>query len=198
MRLYHFTCIAHLPSILRCGYIDSTDSCLLTRQDPDDHPVVWFTSEASNSHDVQLWEGGSKAAQSSKSHADDTAIQAARTITDKTRIRITVELPVSKKDPRLEKEAACYMWDHWSRCIGREKRWIQTFHRLYGNWRAWYVFDHRLLPRSWVRIEDTATGEVLWTQDGLTHLGQSLIEKHEKDVEDLIVWRCTSKGVHRK
>ena len=139
-----------------------------------------------------------KAAQSSKSHADDTAIQAARTITDKTRIRITVELPVSKKDPRLEKEAACYMWDHLYRCIGREKRWIQTFHRLYGNWRAWYVFDHRLLPRSWVRIEDTATGEVLWTQDGLTHLGQSLIEKHEKDVEDLIVWRCTSKGVHRK
>jgi len=197
MRLFHYTAISNLPSILRCGYIDTTDSNLRILNGPDVSPVVWLSSNPSSSAEVQKWGQTSISPRRDGSPELERRYARVMALANKARVRIVIEIATSPRDPRMQKEPACYSWDHWSRCLGREKKFSEALMKSGGDWRSWYVSEYRILPRNWVRIEDTQTGAILWNGEGVTPEGQQLLDEYSTDIELLPLYRFTASGWSR-
>ncbi len=143
MRLYHFTSRSdHWPPIAMSRYLDLTESNIDPKTAHFGPDVVWLTTRKDpfgNGLD------------------DGSGIQMGnQTIkgTDKTRVRITVDVPDAKH------------WPRWSKQHGIKSSWYKTLASVSkGDPRWWYVVERPIYYNEWIIAEDIKTGEILWTPD---------------------------------
>jgi len=143
MKLFHFTCNAHWPSILQQGLLRPTESNIHMRHPHYGPDVVWLTT-CPESH--QPW---------MHSLSVDLVLGVrARTpgdYIDKGRIRLLVEVETA------------HHWPRWSREHGIKKRWYRALAHTGGDPLTWYVSETPVYTRDWLEAVDTRTGEIICT-----------------------------------
>jgi hypothetical protein len=118
--LYHFTSRVHLGSIMRNGEITTTESNLSMSQAHVGPDVVWLTSDPESPRNSEWWQGS---------------------FLDKTRIRITVEVPDAIR------------WDDWVAFHKIDKLWRSALMSVGGS-PTWYVVERPVLKDEWVTVEE--------------------------------------------
>jgi hypothetical protein len=121
VRLYHFTSVVYLETILREGLSlgDVPVTGGLPHESDHFNNAVWLTTGS----------------------AQDTEYMASMLGDPKARFRLTVELDAD--DPRLWK------WSDLARYLGVKPAWYETLNRLGGNQaHNWYVFTNDPIPPS--------------------------------------------------
>lgn len=165
MKLYHFTCIEHWPTIESAGFLKLTDSNLMRGRETresitegymldtrevvplpdgrfginhistlDEEKVVHLTRNPNRSSTELLWAGGQ------------------HTAYDKTRIRITVEVP----------DEDVHVWNSWHDRQGGSKLFKESLKATGGDWKSWFVCEREIPRAEWVEVCDLDTGRVLW------------------------------------
>lgn len=134
--VYHYTCLAHVPDIVASGYIKTVESNLSVEREHAGPDVVWLTTDP---------EAGPR------DHGLNATGLDAVANWDKSRVRITVELPNNY----------VYKWLPWAKARGIEDRWLAALMRTGTGWQTWRVTERRIDRRSWREIRDMRTGEIL-------------------------------------
>lgn len=133
-RLYHYTSIERWALIEQDGYLRPSESNLSATKLHAGPDVVWLTTDSELAH----------------KHGLDNSLDG----TDKTRIRITVDLP----NGDVEK------WKDWAIRRGIDRDWLGKLVEVAGGGAGtWRVTEKRISSARWVEVVDRATGEVLWS-----------------------------------
>jgi hypothetical protein len=130
-RLYHYTSIGRWRLIETAGHLRRTDSNM-SRTKPHAGPdVVWLTTDPDCAHDHGL----------------------AKTLdgTDKTRIRVTVEL--------VNRDV--HKWREWAIRRGIADNWLRALVASGGS-STWRVIEKPIPSTRWVEVIDRTDGTVLW------------------------------------
>jgi hypothetical protein len=131
--VYHYTSIERWQLISQAGRLTTTESNLSRSRDHAGPDVVWLTTDADFEHGHGLLR--------------------TRDGTDKTRIRITVELP--NRD--VEK------WRDWASRRGIDPDWRRALIETSdGGTSTWRVVEKPIPAERWVEAVDRQTGEKLW------------------------------------
>lgn len=150
--LYHYTCLAHVGSILRSGFIDVTESNVSAHRPHAGPDVVWLTTDADCVHGHGI--DGNDVYAAGQLHA--AGIGAAPELMqtwDKTRVRFTVRLP----------NDYVHKWTQWSQRFQMNPAWRSTLMRsANGGASTWRVVERRIPQDRWVEVIDRHTGERLW------------------------------------
>lgn len=121
-RLYHYTSIERWQLISESGFINTTESNLHPRREHAGPDVVWLTTDPDLEHDHGL--GGT---------VDGT---------DKTEVRITVELPNNR----------VHKWRDWAVERGIDKGWLAALSNA-GGAGTWRVTENRITADRWVAVD---------------------------------------------
>jgi hypothetical protein len=126
---YHFTSIERWPTVRDAGYLDLTESNMSKNHPHAGPDVVWLTN---------------KPEISAEGCGLDTALF------DKTRVRITVEVPIRSVE----------RWRDWAMSRGIDSLWFRalTTGRVAN---SWYVSEKQIPSSAWVEVRDTKTGDLL-------------------------------------
>lgn len=129
MKLYHYTCIQHWPTILASGLLKVTESNISPVVDHAGPDVVWLTTDSrcKHGHGLEL------------------------SAVDKTRIRITVDVPVDD----------VHVWRQWASAHGADPRFMAALASSGGS-STWRVIERPIPSSEWVEVVDCATGYPLW------------------------------------
>lgn len=132
MRLYHFTCEEHMPSILAYGVLRTTSPNLASRDRHGDPRVLWTTTDQNP--------GGK--------HGLNTPAG----MHDKEAVRFTLEVP----------DEWVFEWEPWadSRGIGRQhKGMLLTLAGGHEVAKTWRLVDREVPHDMWVLVENLRTGK---------------------------------------
>jgi hypothetical protein len=131
--LYHYTSIERWQLIAAHGRLNTTESNLSFRRAHAGPDVVWLTTDPECRHGHGLL-----------STLDGT---------DKTRVRVAVELP--NRD--------VHKWRQWADARGIHPIWrSRLIESSRGGASTWRLVTKPIPSRRWVEVIDRATGAVLW------------------------------------
>lgn len=160
----------HLPQIVARGRLMLTESNISLKRAHAGPPVVWFTT-----HETAEAGHGLKFDPTFENLHDWAQI-------DKTRIRITVDLPKSRVTKFV----------HWAKSQGASAETLAELATLGGLY-SWWVSTQMVTMDRWVEIRDMQDtskdpeGRVLWFREGEKQSTQvnfrQLLEKHGRPVE---------------
>lgn len=171
MRLYHYTSMSHLPRIMSRGALLLTESNISGQRMHAGPPVVWFTSHANPD----------------KGHGLNSVPDEIRQVKDfaeidKTRVRITVELPKRRVTKFV----------NWSKAQGISPHWLAELATMGGLY-SWWVSTQIVAMDKWVEIRDLQDtskdpeGRLIWfrREDGQMSTQvdfRQLLEKHGRAI----------------
>jgi hypothetical protein len=144
--LYHYTCIELWPLIAESGRLNTTESNLSMHREHAGPDVVWLTTDSDCQHDHGLTRGD-------ETPAPDITWQHG-VYTDKTRVRITVELP----------NREVHKWCEWAIKRGIDPKWLQGI--TTGGAGTWRVVEKPIPMARWVEVIDREDATILWKADG--------------------------------
>lgn len=131
--LYHYTSIERWELIKEAGRLTTTESNISQRTNRAGPDVVWLTTDADCSH----------------GHGISTTLDG----TDKTRIRIAVNLP----------NREVHKWREWAVRHGMGSEWMRVFiNASNGGASTWRVTERPILSTRWVSVVDRLNGATLW------------------------------------
>uniref|UniRef100_UPI003F989500 hypothetical protein n=1 Tax=Mycobacterium sp. TaxID=1785 RepID=UPI003F989500 len=131
-RLYHYTSIERWELIEAAGHLRRTESNMSATKEHAGPDVVWLTTdpECAYDHGVAKTQDG----------------------TDKTRVRITVEL--------LNRDV--HKWREWVTRRGIAEDWLRGLASVGGSG-TWRVTEKPIPSTRWVEVVDRADGTALWS-----------------------------------
>jgi len=141
--LYHFTSRSHhWPLIATTRYLDLSESNINPKAPHSGPDVVWLT--------VRKDPFGNGLGDGSDIRIGKQTFKG----TDKTRVRITVDIHDAQQ------------WPRWSKNHGIKSSWYKALAGASkGDPRWWYVVERPIYYDEWIIAEDIKTGEILWTPD---------------------------------
>ncbi|CAN5150780.1 hypothetical protein BH09ACT8_BH09ACT8_59190 [soil metagenome] len=134
-RLHHYTSIERWRLIEEAGLLRRTESNMSATKPHAGPDVVWLTTDPDFAHDHGLL--GSE-------ELDGT---------DKTRIRVTVEL--------VNRDV--HKWHEWAARHGIDGDWMRTLASVGGSG-TWRVTEKPIPSARWVEVVDRSDGSVLWVK----------------------------------
>jgi hypothetical protein len=142
MKLYHFTCVEHLPKILIDRKLTRTQSNI-SLEEPEVGPqVVWLTTDRTPYRGHGLYAGGSLALTPEQARLVGRPAGSRVTLADKMAVRFTVELPL----------AHVRLWRKWAPQHGSSADTMQRLARAGGS-DSWFVSEQEIPAESWTAVE---------------------------------------------
>jgi hypothetical protein len=135
-RLYHYTSIERWRLIAESGRLNTTESNLSLHRVHAGPDVVWLTTDPDCQHGHGL-----------RPTLDGT---------DKTRVRISVDLPNRDVDK----------WREWATRRRIDREWMRTLIETAGGGAAtWRVVEKTIHVTRWIEVFDRREGTVLWPHE---------------------------------
>ncbi|MCU1698257.1 MAG: hypothetical protein JWR34_4320 [Mycobacterium sp.] len=134
--LYHYTSIERWRLIADAGRLKTTESNLSLGRQHVGPDVVWLTTDpdCQHGHGLQITLDG----------------------TDKTRVRIAVEL----------RNRDVHKWGEWAHRHGMDPKWRRNMiEAADGGAGTWRVVEKPVPAAQWVEVVDREQGTVLWRRD---------------------------------
>jgi hypothetical protein len=141
--LYHYTSSFHLPMILSTGYLKLTESNL---KEPKNTRIEYgIVVDDTMNYKPVVWLSDCKIPYGLG--LDGSAV-------NKSEIRITIP----------KKEHYQY-WLGWANRNRVNKKWQNVFISSTPNYKSWYVSEKIILLDDFLLIENTITGELIWSKE---------------------------------
>lgn len=166
MRLYHFTCIQHWPTIQEAGFLKLTDSNLMKgRETMGEIAEAYMLDERT----LQTMPDGTVGVNHVSTLGEEKVIHLTRNparsstellwatgnpnvAVDKTRVRIAVDVP----------DEDVHLWEPWHDRMGGSQLFKGSLKRSGGDWKSWFVCEREIPRAEWAEVVDLDTGRVLY------------------------------------
>jgi hypothetical protein len=134
---YHYTSVIHLPQILLCGYLETTENNIARPK---------FVG----GYDINANRGAGVVWLTTRESVPDNAFGLDLSAADKTEVRITVRLP------RRE----VHKWEKWAKRRGIAPDWLAQQRDATPGFYSQRVIARRIYADEWVDVVNTRTGEI--------------------------------------
>ena len=142
---YHYTCLEHLPKILRDGFLKTTESNLSMKKPHAGPDVVWLSKKP----DLHVVRGSGLESPTMNRLLEEVDLAG----TDKYEVRFTLSLPANET----------MKWHDWAKRRGCSEKTMRILSESAGSGaHSWLVIERPVfLAQECVEITNTTTGEVI-------------------------------------